>query len=153
MLHVYVDADACPVKDEIYRVAARYELPVTLVSNSWMRIPDREEVVLVVVGAGANVADDWIAEHAGPGDIVVTGDIHLAARCLDVGAKVIGLKGRMFTEENVGDALATRDLLADLRETGARTRGPAAFEKKDRSRFLQAMDAAVHAVRREHPGG
>ena len=153
MLHVLVDADACPVKDEIYRVATRYGLRVTLVSNSWMRTPESDRVELVVVEKGANVADDWIAEKTEPGDIVVTGDILLAARCIDAGAEVIGLKGRMFTPENVGDALATRDLLADLREGGARTKGPAPLEKKDRSRFLQAMDAAVQRIQREHPGG
>lgn len=152
MNRVLVDADACPVKDEIYRVAKRYDLRVILVSNSWMRTPERDEVELVVVEKGANVADDWLAEHTEPGDIVVTADILLAARCLDAGAKVIGLKGRMFTEENVGGALATRNLLADLREGGTHTRGPAPFEKKDRSRFLQALDAAVQAVRREYPG-
>jgi uncharacterized protein YaiI (UPF0178 family) len=153
MLHVLVDADACPVKDEIYRVATRYGLRVTLVSNSWMRTPESDRVALVVVDKGANVADDWIAEKAEAGDIVVTGDILLAARCIDAGAEVIGLKGRMFTPENVGDALATRDLLADLRDAGTRTRGPAPLEKKDRSRFLQAMDAAVQRIKRERPGG
>jgi uncharacterized protein YaiI (UPF0178 family) len=149
MLHIYVDADACPVKDEIYRVARRYALGVTLVANAPQRIPDDDRFALVVVREGMDVADDWIAEHAGEGDIVITADIPLAARCLRNGARVIGTTGRPFTEDNVGGALATRDILSELRGAGEVTSGPPPFEKRDRSRFLQSLDAAIQAIRRE----
>lgn len=148
MLDIYVDADGCPVKDEIYRVARRYELGVTLVANSWMRIPEDDRFNLVVVGDHVDAADDWIVEHAAADDIVITGDIPLASRCLKKGAAVLGLKGRPFTEENIGGVLATRDLLTELREAGAKTRGPSAFEKRDRSQFLQELDKMVQAIRR-----
>lgn len=146
MLHIYIDADACPVKEEVYRVARRYALPVTLVANSPQRIPD--EYTLVVVREGLDAADDWIAEHAGEGDIVITADIPLAARCLRNGARVIGTTGRPFTDDNVGGALATREILAELRGAGAFTAGPPPMEKRDRSRFLQALDTAVQAIKR-----
>lgn len=146
---VFVDADACPVKREIYRVASRYGLGVTVVSNSWMRIPDSERIRLVVVESGEGVADDWIAERVGPGHIVVTGDIPLAARCLKAGATVLGNTGRPFTEDNIGDVLATRDLLSDLREQGMITAGPPPLAASDRSRFLQAMDEAVNRLIRQ----
>ena len=151
MLNIYVDADACPVKDEVYRVARRYDLTVTLVANSRMRLPDDARTRLVVVGEGLDVADDWIAEHADTGDIVITGDIPLAARCLAKGARVIGPTGKPFTEDNVGDALATREILAQLRSVGEPTAGPAPFAKRDRSRFLQALDAAIQAIRSDFP--
>jgi uncharacterized protein YaiI (UPF0178 family) len=149
MLHIYIDADACPVKDEVYRVARRYALDVTLVANAAQRIPDDERITLIVVREGLDAADDWIAEHAGQGDIVVTADIPLAARCLRNGARVIGTTGRPFTDDNVGGALATREILSDLREAGELTSGPPPFEKRDRSRFLQALDGAIQATRRE----
>lgn len=148
MLHVYVDADACPVKEEVYRVARRYDLRVTLVANSPMRIPDDVRVDLVVVAGGIDVADDWIVEHVAADDIVITGDIPLAARSLAAGALVIGTTGYPFTPDNVGDALATRELMSELRTAGEQTRGPARFEKKDSSRFLQSLDAAVQDIRR-----
>jgi uncharacterized protein YaiI (UPF0178 family) len=151
VLHIFVDADACPVKDEIYRVAARYDLRVTLVAASWMRAPDDPRVTLQVVGGGIDVADDWIVEHAGDGDIVVTADIPLAARCLALGAHVIGSTGYPFTQDNIGSALATRGLLSELRDLGEVTGGPAPFEKRDRSRFLQRLDEAVVAIRRRAP--
>jgi uncharacterized protein YaiI (UPF0178 family) len=151
VLNIYVDADACPVKDEVYRVAKRYALRVTLVANSRMRIPEDDAIELVVVGEGLDVADDWIAEHAGEGDIVITGDIPLAARCLARGARVIGTTGNPFTEDNVGDALATREILSQLRSVGEPTTGPAPFAKRDRSRFLQALDAAIQSIRRDFP--
>lgn len=151
MLKIYVDADACPVKEEVYRVARRYGLSVTLVANSRMRVPEDEGIELVVVGEGLDVADDWIAEHAGAGDIVITGDIPLAARCLAGGSRVIGTTGNPFTEDNVGDALATRGILAQLRSVGEPTSGPAPFAKRDRSRFLQALDAVVQSIRRDFP--
>jgi len=148
LLDIYVDADACPVKQEIYNVAKRYGLEVILVSNSWMRTPDASWVRLVVVESGPDVSDDWIAEHAGDGDIVITGDIPLAWRCLHKGAKVLGNTGRPFTEDNIGDILAVRDLLHDLREEGTITRGPAPFAKADRSRFLQELDKMIVQIRR-----
>lgn len=147
MLHIYVDADACPVKEEVYRVARRYGLGVTLVANAPQRIPDDERFALVVVREGMDAADDWIAEHAGEGDIVITADIPLAARCVRNGARVIGTTGKPFTEDNVGGALATRDLLAELRGAGEIISGPRPFEKQDRSRFLQALDTAIQAIR------
>jgi hypothetical protein len=146
--HIVVDADACPVKPEVYRVAERYGLEVTLVAASWMRVPADPRVTLQVVEQGFDAADDWIAERAGPASIVITADIPLAARCLAKGAYVLGATGRVFTEENIGDTLATRDLLATLRGAGEVTGGPAPFDARDRSRFLQALDQAVHAVRR-----
>ena len=148
MLDIYIDADACPVKDETYRVATRYELKVYVVSNSWMRTPDKGQVELVLVGDGFDAADDWVAEHAGDGDIVVTSDIPLAARCLACGARVLDAKGKEFKEESIGSALASRELLADLRDLGEITGGPAPLEKKDRSRFLSRLDEVVQAIRR-----
>ncbi len=145
---ILVDADACPVKPEIYRVAGRYGLPVTLVANSWMRAPLDPRITLEVVGAGLDEADDRIVELAGPGDVVVTADILLANRCLDEGARVLGTSGKPFTEENIGGAVATRDLLADLRGAGEVTGGPPPITKRDRSRFLQKLDEVVQAIRR-----
>jgi uncharacterized protein YaiI (UPF0178 family) len=150
---LYVDADACPVKEEIYRVASRYALPVTLVANSAMRVPQSDLVRLVVVGGGIDVADDWIAERAGRGDIVITADIPLAARCIEKGARVIGTTGNPFTEDNVGNALATRELLSHLRTIGESTSGPPPMTRRDRSRFLQALDAAIQATMRDAPSG
>lgn len=147
MLHIYVDADACPVKAEVVKVAGRYGLPVTLVANSWMRVP-AGDVKLVVVEQGADAADDWIAAAVARDDIVVTGDIPLAARCLDRGARVLGPTGRPFTEQNVGEALATRHLLAQLRDQGVMGGGPPPFSPKDRSLFLQKLDEMVNAIRR-----
>lgn len=151
MLHIFVDADGCPVKEEIYRVAKRYDLQVTLVANQWMRAPEASWLKLVVVEEGLNVADDWIVDHVGERDIVITGDIPLASRCLEKGASVLGLKGRPFTEDNIGGAVATRDLLKYLRDHGTKTGGPAPFSKRDRSQFLQKLDEMVNAVRREGP--
>lgn len=148
MLEIYIDADACPVKQEVYKVAKRYRLRVTVVANSWMRTPLDERITLKVVEADMDAADDWIAERAGGGDIVITADIPLASRCLEVGAEVLGPSGRPFTEDNISDALATRELLADLRESGTITGGPPPFEAKDRSRFLQELDRMIHKVRR-----
>ena len=149
MLHIYIDADACPVKDETYRVAERYGLKVTLVANSWMRYPGGGRVKLVVVEKGLNEADDWIADHVEKNDIVITGDIPLAARCLDAGARVLGNTGRPFTEANIGDALASRHLLKQLREQGLVGGGPSAMTKKDRSQFLQQLDQMLGAIKRE----
>ena len=143
--HLYVDADACPVKPEVFRVAARHALQVTLVAAAWMRIPMDERIHLEVVTKGFDAADDWIAERVEPGDIVVTADIPLASRCLARGAAAIGSDGRPFTEDNIGDAMATRTLLADLRGAGETTKGPAPFTARDRSQFLQALETAVQA--------
>ena len=145
---IYVDADACPVKEETYRVADRHGLPVVLVANSWMRTPLHGRVELVVVEGGLDVADDWIVDRAGEGDIVVTADIPLAARCLERAALAVSPTGRRFTDEGIGDALATREMLSELREAGVVTGGPAPFSKKDRSRFLQELEAAVREAQR-----
>lgn len=146
--HVYVDADACPVKPEVFRVAERHGLHVTLVAAAWMRVPPDPRIHLEVVAHGFDAADDWIATRVAAGDIVVTADIPLASRCLAQGAAVIGTSGRAFTADNIGDALATRELLAGLRGAGESTPGPPAFSAKDRSRFLQALELAVQAARR-----
>jgi uncharacterized protein YaiI (UPF0178 family) len=153
MLHIFIDADACPVKSEIYRVAARYELDVTLVANSWMRTPDEDWITLEVVKNGFDAADDWIVEHVEPHDIVVTADIPLASRCLKEGARAIGSTGRPFTEDNIGDAVATRDLLSELRDGGKIAGGPPPLQKRDRSRFLQKLDEMIQSIRREYPPG
>lgn len=149
MLHIFVDADACPVKNEVYRVAGRYGLPVTLVANSRMRIPDEGSVSLRVVGTHLDAADDWIVEQLQPGDIAITADVLLASRCLEKGARVIGTNGKPFSEDNISDSVATRDLLAELREAGEITGGPAPTTSQDRSRFLQKLDEAVQSIRRE----
>lgn len=146
MSEIFVDADGCPVKEEVYRVAGRYGLKVTLVANSSMRIPATKWVTLEVVGDGFDEADDWIVDHVGPNDIVISGDIPLAARCLKKGARVLGPKGRVFTEDAIGGALATREFLSQLRDTGVITGGPAPFGPRDRSRFLDRLDALVHEV-------
>ena len=152
MLIIYVDADACPVKDEVYRVARRYGLRVAVVANAALRVPANDRVELVV-RPGFGAADDWIAGQAGPGDIVVTADIPLAARCLAAGARVLDPKGRPFTDDDIGAALATRELMEGLRQSGAVTGGPAPMTPRDRSRFLSKLDEAVNAVRREKPQG
>jgi len=149
MPEIHVDADACPVKDEVLRVAARHGLRVHMVGNSWMRMAEGPLVDRVVVAEGPDAADDWIAEHVRPGDIAVTADIPLAARCLEAGAAVLGPTGRPFTADNIGMALSMRDLKSQLRETGEiRDHGPA-FAKQDRSRFLQALEQAVQAALRQ----
>lgn len=151
MLHIYVDADACPVKQEVYRVAKRCGLDVTLVANSWMRVPEERWLRLEVVGDGFDAADDWIVEHVEADDIVVTADIPLASRCIKEGASVIGATGKPFTENNIGSALATRDLLSELRGAGEITGGPPPLQKRDRSQFLQALDEVIQTIRRKHP--
>ena len=150
LLHIFVDADACPVKQEVYRVASRYRLDVTLVANSWMRIPNERWIVLEVVEDGLDAADDWIVEHVQPNDIVVTADIPLASRCVKKGARVIGSTGKPFTENNIGLAVATRDLLSELRGAGEITGGPPPLKKRDRSRFLQKLDEVIQSIRRKH---
>jgi len=151
LLHIYVDADACPVKQEVYRVAKRYRLDVTLVANSWMRVPDERWLRLEVVGEGFDAADDWIVEQVQPHDIVITADIPLASRCIKEGASVIGTTGKPFTEDNIGSVLATRDLLSELRGAGEITGGPPPLQKRDRSRFLQQLDEVIQSIRRKRP--
>ena len=146
---VYVDADACPVKDEVYRVAARCGLPVFVVANSYMRVPREASIELVVVPEGPDAADDWIAERVGSGDIVVTADVPLASRCVKAGALALSPKGKLFDDASIGMALATRNLMDDLRSSGEITGGPKPFSPKDRSAFLSALDLAVVQLRRE----
>ena len=147
LLDIFVDGDGCPVKQEVYRVAKRYGLKVTLVSNSRMRTPHEDWLEIVVVDGQFNAADDWIVEHVSENDIVITGDIPLASRCLEKDARVLAPSGRIFTKESIGEALASRELLSHLRDLGTITGGPAPFEKRDRSRFLQRLDEAIQAVR------
>lgn len=149
MPRILVDADACPVKDDIYRVAIRHGVPVVVVSNSGMRLPGHPLVTQVMVSDGFDAADDWIAGAAGPETLVVTGDILLADRCLKAGASVLGHNGRAFTTSSIGAAIATRAIMADLRAGGdVLPGGPGAFSKADRSRFLQEIDAALVRMRR-----
>jgi len=146
MINIFVDADACPVKQEISRVAQRHGLMVTLVTNAQMRIPQERHLALVVVDGQFDSADDWIVEHVTRNDIVVSADIPLASRCLTKGARVLAPTGRIFTEDSIGDALASRAISAHLRELGEITGGPAPFEKGDRSRFLQRLDEVIQAA-------
>ncbi|MGC8723883.1 MAG: YaiI/YqxD family protein [Acidobacteriota bacterium] len=143
MPEVFVDADGCPVKKEIYRVAGRHGLEVTLVSNSRMQVPDEAWIRLVVVHGGFDAADDWIVEHASAGDIVVTADIPLADRCLKKGLRALTPTGKVFTQDSIGEAMASRELLSYLREMGTVTGGPAPFSPKDRSRFLHELDQLI----------
>ena len=146
-LRILVDADACPVKDEVYRVAARYGLTVFVVANNPIAVPRAPEIVRVVVDATPDAADDWIVERAGPDAIVVTSDIPLASRCVKANADVIAPNGRRFSESSIGMALATRNLMDHLRSTGQATSGPKAFGPRDRSNFLSALDNAVVRLR------
>lgn len=150
-MRILVDADSCPVKDEVYRVAKRYEMEVVLVAESWLRVPTEPWIDLIVVKneGQLDVADDWIVEHAGPTDIVISEDILLAGRCLEVGASVLSPRGREFTDATIGEAVATRELMAGLRESGEVTGGPAAFDKRDRSNFLQKLDQIINKVSRK----
>jgi hypothetical protein len=141
---VHIDADACPVKEEVYHVARRHGVKVYVVANAPLRVPAEELIELVVVRGGFDAADDWIAGHAGPGDVVITAD-----RCLERGARVLGPKGHVFTEDSIGQALATRALLDMLRQSGAFGAGPSPFVKADRSRFLAKLDETLHAARRD----
>jgi len=145
---IYVDADACPVKAEIYKVAERHEVPVLVVSNSFINMPRHPLFQRVIVGEGLDVADDWIAERAGPRSIVVTADIPLADRCVKAGAIAIAPNGKPFTPDSIGMALATRNLMTDLREAGAVTGGPKPFSPRDRSSFLSELDLAIRRLHR-----
>ena len=141
---IFVDGDACPVKQEVYRVARRYAVHVTLVADSWMRVPEDDAFELVVVEGDFDAADNWIVEHVSEGDIVITGDIPLADRCLKLRARVLGLRGREFSEDSIGEAMASRELSSELRDLGIQTGGPRPFDKRDRSQFLQKLDAMLH---------
>ena len=147
-IHILVDADACPVKDEIYKVAWRHEVKVTLVANAFLRIPDHPLIDRVTVDGGFDAADDWIAERSGPRTIVVTADILLADRCLKAGAVVVGPNGKPFTTASIGGAIATRAIMADLRAGIGNNGGPPPFSKVDRSRFLSALDEALVRLKR-----
>jgi uncharacterized protein YaiI (UPF0178 family) len=149
---IYVDGDACPVREEIYRVAARLGLNVFIVSNASrpIRPPGISNVSMVLAGDSADAADDWITEHISAVDVCVTSDIPLASRCLKKGARVVSPTGEQWTQANIGNALAGREIARHLREVGTNTRGPAALTKKDRSRFLSALDTAVQAAIRDH---
>jgi len=151
MLDIYIDADACPVKREVYKVADRCGLRVFVVSNSPIHVPPgRTRISNIAVGPGDNAADDWIAENIGAGDICITADIPLASRCLKQGASALGMRGKPFTEDSIGDALATRELLSTLRDTGQVSGGPPPMTKKDRSRFLDSLDQIIVKIRREN---
>lgn len=144
---IYIDADACPVKDEAIRIAARHGAAVKLVCDGGLMRPRDPHVELVIVPEGADAADDWIADRIAPGDICITGDIPLAARCLEKGAAAINHRGEPFTESNIGSALAMRDLMKDLREQGMKS-GGRAYSQKDRSAFLNGMEQAAHRIKR-----
>ena len=146
---VFIDADACPVKDEVYRVAQRYGLKTFVVANAFLMVPTSPLIERVVVDAGPDVADDWIAEQAAPGDVVVTNDIPLAGRVLRTGAAAIAPNGRPFTQDSIGAALSQRALMEHLRSTGEITGGPKPFDRNDRSKFLQALDQAIVRERRK----
>jgi uncharacterized protein len=146
---IYVDADACPVKDEIYRVAARHSLPVSVVAGQFIRVPQDPLIERVAAGSGMDAADDWIAERATRGDIVVTSDIPLASRCIKAGAEVIAPNGKPFTEQSIGMTLAVRNLMTDLRSSGEVTGGPRSFAPRDRSAFLSALDQTIRRIQRQ----
>ena len=148
MVTLYIDADACPVKDEVYKVAMRYKAPVYVVSNSWIRTPPIALVTPIVVDQGPDIADDWIAERADPAAIVITADIPLADRVLKAGGQAIHPTGRVFSPDNIGAALASRSVGEHLRSMGEITGGPRPFASADRSKFLQALDAAVVRAKR-----
>jgi uncharacterized protein YaiI (UPF0178 family) len=148
-IRIFVDADACPVKNEVYKVAERYGLKVFIVANSFMNVPRSDMIERVIVPDGPDIADNWIAERAGGSDIVITADIPLAGRCVRNGAVVISPTGKPFDDNSIGLALATRDLMTDLRSAGATTRGPPPLSRQDLSRFLSAMDLAVTRLKRK----
>jgi uncharacterized protein len=149
---IYVDADACPVKDEIYRVAGRHGLPVSVVAGNFIRVPQDPLIERIAAGSGMDAADDWIAERAGNGDIVITSDIPLASRCVKAGAEVIAPNGKPFTEQSIGMTLAVRNLMTDLRSSGEVTGGPKSFAPRDRSAFLSALDQAIRRIQRQRAG-
>ena len=148
-IDLYIDADACPVKDEVYRVAQRYGLRVHVVANAYIHVPAHPKIARVVVEAGPDVADDWIAEHVRPGDVAITADIPLAERVLQAGAAAIAPNGRAFTVDSIGSAIAQRAIMEQIRSTGAVTGGPKPFDRTDRSRFLQSLDETINREMRK----
>lgn len=148
-IRIYVDADACPVKDEIYKVAARHALPVSVVAGGFIRVPDDPSIERVAAGSGMDAADDWIAARAGPSSIVITSDIPLASRCVKAGASVIAPNGKPFSEDSIGMTLAMRNLMTDLRSSGEVTGGPRSFSPRDRSAFLSALDQTIRRVQKK----
>jgi len=146
---IYIDADACPVKDEIYRVATRHGVPVSVVAGNFIRVPADPLIERIAAGSGLDAADDWIAERAGSSDIVITADIPLAARCVKAGAQVIAPNGKPFTEQSIGMTLAVRNLMSDLRASGEVTGGPKSFTARDRSAFLSMLDQTLRRLLRE----
>jgi uncharacterized protein YaiI (UPF0178 family) len=147
-MRIYVDADACPVKDEIYRVAARHQWPVSVVAGNFIRVPSDPSIERVAAGPGMDAADDWIAARAGKGDIVITADVPLASRCVKAGAEVIAPTGKPFSEDSIGMALAVRNLMTDLRSSGEITGGPRGFAPRDRSAFLATLDQTIRRILR-----
>lgn len=152
-IRIFVDADACPVKDEVYRVAARHRLPVVVVAVGFIRVPQDPLIERVAAGNSPDAADDWIAERAGTTDIVITADVPLASRCVKSGATVIAPNGRPYTEDSIGMTLAVRNLMHDLRSAGEVTGGPRPFSPRDRSVFLSALEEAIRRLQRAPPGG
>lgn len=151
-IRIFVDADACPVKDEVYRVAARHGLPVSVVANGFIRVPQDPLIERVAAGAAPDAADDWIAARAGATDIVITADVPLASRCVKAGAQVIAPTGKPFTEDSIGMAVAVRNLMHDLRSAGEVTGGPRPFSPRDRSTFLSALDQAIRRLQSQARG-
>ena len=151
MLTIFIDADGCPVKEETYKVAARYQLKVFVVANKRIQIPHHPSLEMIVVSAGPDEADNWIAENIEEHDICITTDIPLADRCLKKMAKVLGARGDEFTEDMIGEALATRELMKELREMGQVGGGPAPFEKRDRSEFLSQLDRIIQQIKKKMP--
>jgi uncharacterized protein YaiI (UPF0178 family) len=147
-MRIYVDADACPVKEEVYRVAQRHRWPVSVVAGGYIRIPDDPGIERIAAGSGMDAADDWIAERAGKGDIVITFDIPLASRCVKAGADVIAPNGKAYTEDSIGMTLAVRNLMTDLRSGGEVTGGPRGFTSRDRSTFLSTLDQTIRRIAR-----
>jgi len=145
---IYVDADACPVKDEIYRVAIRLSVPVSVVAGNFIRVPADPLIERVAAGSGMDAADNWIAERAGDGDIVITADIPLASRCVKAGCEVIAPNGKPFSEASIGMTLAMRNLMTDLRSSGEITSGPKSFSPRDRSTFLSTLDQTIRRIQR-----
>ncbi len=150
MLNIYIDADGCAVKEETYRVAARYKMKVFVVANTWMKLPMDSSLEMVVVDGGFDAADDWIAENISEGDVAITADIPLADRCIKKKARVLGPKGDEFTEDNIGNALATRELMTNLRHMGEMRGGPAPMDKKARSQFLGKLDQIIQSIRNQY---
>src|SRR5262245_14804913 len=147
-MRIFIDADACPVKEEVYRVAARHRLPVTVVAATFIHVPHDPSIERIAAGTGLDAADDWIAAHVAPGDIVITADVPLASRCVKAGAEAIAPNGRPFSEQSIGMTLALRNLMHDLRSAGETTRGPPPFSPRDRSAFLSTLDETIRRLQR-----